>query len=257
MSGQEVEKEGNAEQPTSACSAFFVPADVVHAWRRNQKVEELDRPADKQLTTQLLDMEKALERNTLPPPDKQRLVARKLGNFLTSKKTRDVSNAIAPTAGVSEATASGAVSGAVSKDERLLAEVPMSYRGKAKKLMRAWHERGMTWDRVGRVYLKGKPVKGASLVQLLHHASSGRRGAPPTGYGRVRSHMADEFLPPTAYANPRWRVGQGDNYNSSESTTEYYTQSEGEGEKETNITRGSFPEWQHLSDSRDGSQERL
>ena len=78
----------------------------------------------------------------------------------------------------------------MSEDERVLSEIPMSYRSKAKKLMHAWSQKGMTWDDRGNIYLKGKAVRGGSLAQLLHHASSGRRRNPPIGFGHVTRYMA-------------------------------------------------------------------
>ena len=90
---------------TPACSAFFVPGEVVHAWRRNQKVIDLDRPDDKQVGDKVLSLERAIERDTVPPPDKQMIVARKLGEFLTSKKARDVGRAIAPPVAAAAAAA--------------------------------------------------------------------------------------------------------------------------------------------------------
>ena len=88
------QEDGDRHTPT--CSAFFVPGEIVHAWRRNQKVIDLDRPDDKQVGDKVLSLERAIERDTVPPPDKQMIVARKLGEFLTSKKARDVGSAIAP-----------------------------------------------------------------------------------------------------------------------------------------------------------------
>ena len=220
------QEDGDHHTPT--CSAFFVPGEVVHAWRRNQKVIDLDRPDDKQVADKVLSLERAIERDTVPPPDKQMIVARKLGEFLTSKKARDVGRAIAPPVAAAPPASSETP---MSEDERFLSEIPVSYRSNAKKLMRAWSQKGMTWDARGNIYLKGKPVRGGSLAELLHHASSGRRRNPPIGFGHVTRYMARQQLPPTAYANPRWRGEVWDRYTPSDSSTEYYTQ--GEGKKMT------------------------
>ena len=136
-------KEGNRTQ-MPGCSAFFVPAYVVHVWRRNQKVIDLDRLADKHLGDKVLNMEKAIEHDTVLPPDKQMIVARKLGEFLTSKKTCDATSAITtPINMAAAATASKRRWGetAMSEDERFLSEIPPSYRVKAKKLMHVWSQR--------------------------------------------------------------------------------------------------------------------
>ena len=183
--------QADGDRHTPACSAFFVPGEIVHAWRRNQKVIDLDRPDAKQVGDKVLSLERAIERDTVPPPDKQMIVARKLGEFLTSKKARDVGSAIAPPVA---APASSETS--MSEDERVLSEIPMSYRSKAKKLMRAWSQKGMTWDDRGNIYLKGKAVRRGSLAQLLHHASSGRCRNPPIGFGHVTRYMpASSYLP--------------------------------------------------------------
>lgn len=236
---------------TPGCSAFFVPADIVHAWRRNQRVLELDRPADKQLADKVVSLEQAIEHDVEPPTDKQIIVARRLGEFLTSKKARNVNvdNAFtAPSNMITVGKNRGEI--AMSKEERVLSQIPPSYRRKAKKLMDAWSQRGMTWNDSGSIYLKGKLVEGASLPSLLHHASSGRRHSPPTGFGHVIRHMAAEHLPSTVYANPRWRGGTWDNYVPSESSTDHYTDAT-EGTDDTvterNVTRDVFPEWQDLS----------
>ena len=169
MNYQEDRKDGDH---TPTCSAFFVPAEIVHARRRNQKVIDLDRPGDKQLGDKVLSLEQVIERETVPPPDKQMIVARKLGEFLTSKKTRDATSAITPPGNIAAPARSETAMG---EDECFLSEIPISYRPKAKKLMCAWSQKGMTWDDGDNIYLKGKAVRGASLPQLLHHASSGRR----------------------------------------------------------------------------------
>ena len=239
------QEDGDRHTPT--CSAFFVPAEIVHAWRRNQKVIDLDRPDDKQVGDKVLSLERAIERDTVPPPDKQMIVARKLGEFLTSKKMRDVGSAITP-----PVAAPASSETAMSEDERFLSEIPMSYRSKAKKLMHAWSQKGMTWDDGGNIYLKGKAVRGASLAQLLHHASSGRRRNPPIGFGHVTRYMASQRLPSTAYANPRWRGVAWDRYTPSDSSTEYYTQGEGEEDTSTvtgsdrDVTGSAFPEWVNM-----------
>ena len=136
MTYQEGRKDGDH---TPTCSAFFVPAEIVHAWRRNQKMIDLDRPGDKQLGDKVLSLEQAIERDTVPPPDKQMIVARKLGEFLTSKKTCDGSAITTPASNIIAAPASSETA-----DECVLSEIPISYRPKAKKLMRAWPQKGMT-----------------------------------------------------------------------------------------------------------------
>ena len=75
----------------STCTGYLVPADVVRAWQRNQKVLEIDRPAGKNVIgDKLAELEQAVKRkdddNVIPPSDKQMIVARKLGDFLTSKE---------------------------------------------------------------------------------------------------------------------------------------------------------------------------
>ena len=113
------QEDGDHHTPT--CSAFFVPGEVVHAWRRNQKVIDLDRPDDKQVADKVLSLERAIECDTVPPPDKQMIVARKLGEFLTSKKARDVGRAIAPPVAAAPPASSETP---MSEDERFLSEIP-------------------------------------------------------------------------------------------------------------------------------------
>ena len=179
------------------------------------------------------------------------ILVQRTNQILTSKKTRDVARAF--TAPSNMATASKRQWGetAMSKGECFLSEIPPSYRPKAKKLMHAWSQRGMTWDNGGNIYLKGKAVKGAIPRPLLHHTSSGRRRNLPTGFGHVTQYMTAKHLPSTVYTNPRWRGELWYNYTPSESSTECNTQDkwkeDTETEKETDITRGTFPEWQDLT----------
>lgn len=237
---------GSDEDPPPGCSAFFVPADIVHAWRRNQRVLELDRPADKQLVDKAVSLERAIGRDGVPPTDKQMIVARRLGEFLASKKSRDVDRTFT----ASDHVATTARAQDEDDDKRLLSRIPPSYRSKAEKLMGEWSRRGMTWDSSGNVYLKGKHVQGASLTSLLHHASSGRRRDPPTGFGHVTRYMTAAHLPPKVYANPRWRGGSWDAYPPSDSSTEYYTQDTDDDstltEKGDIARRGAFVDWEDL-----------
>ena len=93
--GGRCEEENMTAEPSndSACTGYLVPADVVRAWQRNQKLLEIDRPADKNVGDKLAELERVVKRkdddDVIPPSDKQMIVARKLGNFLTSKKTGD------------------------------------------------------------------------------------------------------------------------------------------------------------------------
>ena len=66
----------------STCTGYLVPADVVRAWQRNQKVLEIDRPADKNIGDKLAEVEQIVKHKdgVIPPSDKQ--MARKLGDFL-------------------------------------------------------------------------------------------------------------------------------------------------------------------------------
>ena len=72
----------------STCTGYLVPADVVRAWQRNQKVLEIDRPADKNIGDKFAEVKQIVKHkdDVIPPSDKQMIVARKLGNFLTSKE---------------------------------------------------------------------------------------------------------------------------------------------------------------------------
>ena len=65
--------------------------------------------------------------------------------------------------------------------------------------------------------------------------------------------MARQQLPPTAYVNPRWRGEVWDRYTPSDSSTEYYTQGEGEeedtstvSESDLDVAGSAFPEWKDI-----------
>lgn len=199
---------GRAEPSTDpACTGYLVPADIVRAWQRNQKLLEIDRPADKDVGEKLVELEQAVKRSedAIPPSDKQILVARKLGDFLTSKKTRRADNAVVSRKGL-PSSSTGQMDSAQASEEGMLASVPASYIPRARKILQAWKEKGMTWDKDGKVYLNGSPVLGADVRSLLRHATTRRAAAtPPEGYKPVSQHMDSEQLPRSTYVNPVWR----------------------------------------------------
>ena len=113
----------------STCTGYLVPADVVRAWQRNQKVLEIDRPADKNVGDKLAELEQAVKRkdgdDVIPPSDEQMIVARKLGDFLTSKKTRGINNATVSCEGLP--TSTGQTDTTQTPEERMLANIPVTY----------------------------------------------------------------------------------------------------------------------------------
>ena len=194
----------------SACTGYLVPADVVRAWQRNQKLLEIDRPADKNVGDKLTELEQVVRRkdDVIPPSDKQMIVAHKLGDFLTSKKTRGIDNAVVSREGLP--TSAGQTDTTQTSEERMLANIPVTYIRKARKIMQAWAEKGMTWDKDGKVYLDGRPVLGANMSSLLRHAATRRaRGPVPEGYESVFQHMESQQLPRSTYVNPVWRKTSG------------------------------------------------
>ena len=196
----------------SACTGYLVPADVVRAWQRNQKLLEIGRPADKNIGDKLAELEQVVKRkdddDVIPPSDKQMIVARKLGNFLTSKKTRGIDNAVVSREGLP--TSAGQTDTTQMSEERMLANILVTYIRKARKIMQAWAEKGMTWDKDGKVYLDGRPVLGANMSSLLRHAATRRaRGPVPEGYESVFQHMESQQLPRSMHVNPVWRKTHG------------------------------------------------
>ena len=133
----------------STCTGYLVPADVVRAWQRNQKVLEIDRPADKNVGDKLAELEQAVKRkdgdDVIPPSDKQMIVAHKLGDFLTSKKTRGIDYAAVSREGLP--TSAGQTDTTQTPEERMLANIPVTYIQRARKIMRAWADKGTTWDK--------------------------------------------------------------------------------------------------------------
>ena len=127
----------------------------------------------------------------IPPSDKQMIVARKLGDFLTSKKTRGIDNAVVSREGLP--TSAGQPDTTQTPEERMLANILATYMWKARKIMQAWAEKGMTWDKDGKVYLDGRHVSGANMNSLLRHAATRRMWSPvPEGYKAVFQHMESQ-----------------------------------------------------------------
>ena len=192
----------------STCTGYLVPADVVRAWQRNQKVLEIDRPADKNVGEKLTELEQAVKRkdgdDVIPASEKQMIVARKLGNFLTSKKTRGIDNVAVSHEGLP--TSAGQPDTTQTIEERMLANIPDTYTRRARKIMQAWAEKGMTWDKDGKVYLDGRRVSGANMNSLLRHAATRRvRDPVPEGYEPIFQHMETRQLPRATYVNPVWK----------------------------------------------------
>ena len=78
-------------------------------------------------------------------------------------------------------------------EERMLASIPVTYVPRARKIMQAWGEKGMTWDKDGKVYLDDRPVLGANMGSLLRHAATRRvRASLPEGYKPVFQHMESQ-----------------------------------------------------------------
>lgn len=190
-----------------ACSGYLVPADIVRAWQRNQKLLEIDRSADKHVGDKLIELDHAVKhKDNVAPSDKQRIVGRKLGDFLLVKKMRGIDNA-----SVSLPSSAGQANATQTVEERTLANIPITYKQRARKIMQSWADKGMSWDEDGNVYLNGSPVSGANLDSLLQHAATRRpRATPPAGYDPVFQHMESEKLPRSTYVNPVWRQKVGD-----------------------------------------------
>ena len=254
-----------------ACTGYLVPADVVRAWQRNQKLLEIDRPADKNVGDKLAELERVVKRkdddDVIPPSDKQMIVARKLGDFLTSKKTRGIDNAVVSREGLP--TSAGQTDTTQMPEERMLANIPVTYIRKARKIMQAWAEKGMTWDKDGKVYLDGRPVLGANMGSLLRHAATRRaRGPVPEGYEPVFQHMESQQLPRSTYVNPVWRKTPGiSGRDPFESGSEHDDIRGAEGyttppslvpTKHDSGAAGSFipsEEWVSISDDNDGDDD--
>ena len=233
---------------TPGCSAFFVPADIVQAWRRNQRVMELDRPADKQLADKVVSLQQAIERDVEPPTGKQMIVTRRLGAFLTRKKTRNVDDAFTAPSNVATVGKQGEI--AMSKDECFLSQIPPSYRLKAKKthgrVVSERHDVERQWQHL----FKGEACE-RSQSTITPSPRIIRETAQPTHWLWPRGPAYDCGTPTsTVYANPRWTWGSWDNYVPSESSTQYYTDATDDTDDtvtERNVTRDAFPEWEDLA----------
>ena len=71
-------------------------------------------------------------------------------------------------------TSAGQMDSTQTPEERTLASIPDSYQPKARKILQAWREKGMTWNKDGNVYMNGSPVTGADLSSMLLHAATAR-----------------------------------------------------------------------------------
>ena len=183
------------------CRLYLVPDAILKSWKATQTLADIDRPRDTLLAKQDASVTSALNQTQLDARDREVLVQQETGKFLNAKKLRDdeKENALAT-------FSQRAVTPMTSDNGDMLDILPKTYRPKARALLQHWSKTGeVTWDESNKVYLKGVPLPGSNIVDLIHHAVTRKKSpAPPPGFEALRQFVSTYNLPQTMYGNPEW-----------------------------------------------------
>jgi hypothetical protein len=186
---------------SEACRLFLVPEDILDAWRRNNHIDAIDKPEDVSLARHRADIAEAVDQGDLPPHDQNLLVQQRTGKFLTDKKLRSAQIWQAPTSNPGSSSSTAPL-----PPTDPLQQVPDTYRARAKKLLDVWtRDKGLSWDEQGNVQIRGKPLRGTTLKDLLHHAVS-RRKTAPAGFQDFNAYVKTAAHNPGLYLNPAYHV---------------------------------------------------
>ena len=90
--------------------------------------------------------------------------------------------------------------------DRILENVPLSYRLKAEQLL-SWIENNskITWDEKGRVKVYGKPIANLNIVDLINDTVRGRKKSEPSGWQTFAQNLKESNVPRDYVGNKkRW-----------------------------------------------------
>jgi hypothetical protein len=191
---------------SETCRLFLVPEDVLDAWRQNNLINAIDKPEDVSLARHSADIAEAIEQEDLPPHDQNLLVQQRTGKFLNDKNLRRAQIWQEP---ASNHHSSSSSSSPLPPPPDPLQFVPDTYRARAKKLLEVWErDKDLSWDEWGNVQLRGKPLRGTTVTDLLHHAVSRKRTAP-AGFQDFNAYVKTAGHNPGLYLNPAYHVSSG------------------------------------------------
>jgi hypothetical protein len=189
---------------SETCRLFLVPEDVLDAWRQNNRINAIDNPEDVSLARHSADVAEAVEQEDLPPHDQNLLVQQRTGKFLNDKNLRRAQIWQEPTSSHDSSSSTP-----LPPPPDPLQFVPDTYRARAKKLLEVWErDKGLSWDERGNVQLRGEPLQGTTLKDLLHHAVS-RRKTAPAGFQDFNAYVKAAGHNPGLYLNPAYHVSSG------------------------------------------------
>jgi hypothetical protein len=198
------------QQQQQPSRLYLVPEDVVNNWRQNSQISAIDKPEDVSLATHRDSLVDAVGRDDMPPYAQNVLVEQRTGKFLNDRKLR-AAKIWQPQLTPTPSPASGPVTSQSSPDESPnpqgpLKDIPKSYRAKAKRLLDAWaQDEEMEWDAGGNVRIRGKPLAGARLTDLLRHAVTRRKNAP-RAFQDFSQYVKASAHNPALYLNPAYHV---------------------------------------------------
>ena len=193
-----------ASREGEECRLYLVPDAVLKSWQRSQRLADIDRPEDSALAVQDASVAGALGDHTLPPRDRDVMVQQRTGKFLDAKKRRDQRAARLALNQMINSSSKG--SHPQEEEEDMFASLPQTYRSKARTLLTQWtRDKDVSWDENNRVFLRGVPLHGSNIIDLVHHAVTKRKApSPPPGFRMMKQHGLDVNHPQAMYPNPMW-----------------------------------------------------
>ena len=190
------------------CRLYLVPDAILKSWKSSQTLADIDNPGDTLLAKRDASVTSALNQTQLDPRDRDVLLQQETGKFLNAKKLRDdeKENALATFSQRVRDAVTPTTTPMTSDDSDMLDVLPKTYRPKARALLQQWAKTGeVTWDETNKVYLKGVPIPGSNVVDLIHHAVTRKKSPPPPpGFETLRQFVSTYNLPQTMYGNPQW-----------------------------------------------------
>ena len=190
------------------CRLYLVPDAILKSWKSSQTLADIDNPGDTLLAKRDASVTSALNQTQLDPRDRDVLLQQETGKFLNAKKLRDdeKENTLATFSQRVRDAVTPTTTPMTSDDSDMLDVLPKTYRPKARALLQQWAKTGeVTWDETNKVYLKGVPIPGSNVVDLIHHAVTRKKSPPPPpGFETLRQFVSTYNLPQTMYGNPQW-----------------------------------------------------
>lgn len=201
------------------CKLFLVPAEVLETWQATQRAKAIAAPDDadgrrKDAEVRAV-LDTAYEKN-LSARDRATLLGQRTGEFLEAhrrqqKRAGQPVGQHAPVPGQQQQQQQQQPS---PRPLTPLDSIPKTLRGKAQALLDAWsRDPDIEWDDQHRVTIRGSPVYGSNLIDLLGDAVRSRKTAPrPPGFSELRERSLQANVPRSLLGNAVWHDSPAPSY---------------------------------------------